>query len=90
MPENPMPDSFIVTVVSEMGNFEADIEIPSRLTFGEMKGKLLEILKTLNEDKFRGWRGCSLRYKGRFIAEDKTLAAVGAFDGSKLIIEPGP
>jgi hypothetical protein len=92
MPDNPMPDRFIVTVVS--GDFEADLEIPSRLTFGEMKEKLLEILKMLGGKEFRDWRECSLRCKGRILADGETLASAGAFDGAQLSATraggPGP
>jgi hypothetical protein len=87
MPENPMPDKFIVTVVS--GDFEVDLEIPSRTEFGEIKDKLLEILKVLNEKKFRDWQTCSLTYMGRVLADSETLASAGAFDGARLAaIEP--
>ncbi|MDR1376340.1 MAG: EsaB/YukD family protein [Synergistaceae bacterium] len=86
MPENSMPDSFIVTVVS--GNFEVDLEIPSRLAFAEMKDKLLEILKTLDEKEFQDWRACSLRHRGHLLADGETLASVGAFDGARLILGP--
>jgi hypothetical protein len=80
-----MPDRFIVTVAS--GDFEADLEIPSRLAFAEMKEKLLEILKILGGKEFRDWRACSLRYRGRLLADEETLASAGAFDGARLITE---
>jgi hypothetical protein len=87
MPENPMPDKFIVTVVS--GDFEADLEIPSRTASGEIKDKLLEILKMLDEKKFRDWQTCSLRCMGRILADSETLASAGAFDGARLTAEEG-
>ncbi|MDR3354491.1 MAG: EsaB/YukD family protein [Synergistaceae bacterium] len=85
MPENPMPDSFIVTVAS--GRFEADLEIPSRLTFSDMKEKLLEILKMLGGKEFQDWHACSLLYRGRMLTDSETLASVGAFDGARLMAE---
>jgi FKBP-type peptidyl-prolyl cis-trans isomerase 2 len=85
MPENPIPDKFIVTVVS--GDFEADLEIPSQAAFGEIKSKLLEILEMLDEKKFRAGRECSLRYRGRTLADSETPASVGAFDGARLTVE---
>ena len=83
MPENPIPDKFIVTVVS--GEFEADLEIPSQVVFGKIKDKLLEVLKMLDEKKFRPGQVCSLRYRGRVLLDSETPASVGAFDGSRLI-----
>jgi hypothetical protein len=80
-----MPDSFIVTVVS--GDFEADLEIPSRMTFSGMKEKLLEILKILGGKEFQDWRACSLLHRGRMLTGGETLASAGAFDGSRLMAE---
>jgi hypothetical protein len=85
MPENSMPDSFIVTVAS--GKVEADLEIPSRLAFADIEDKLLEILKILDGQEFREWGAFSLRHRGRILAADETLAEVGAFDGARLVAE---
>ncbi|MDR1132514.1 MAG: EsaB/YukD family protein, partial [Synergistaceae bacterium] len=67
--------------------FEADLEIPSRLAFADMKDKLLEILKILDGHEFREWSACSLRHRGRILADGETLADVGAFDGARLAAE---
>jgi hypothetical protein len=85
MPENSMPDSFIVTVAS--GRFEADLEIPSRLAFADIKDKLLEILKILDEHEFRDWSAFSLRHRGRILADGESLADIGAFDGARVAVE---
>ena len=66
-------------------NFEVDLEIPSQLPFAEMKGKLLEILKILDE-RFYSWQDCALQYEDRFLAGSETVADVGAFDGSRLVV----
>ena len=66
-------------------NFEVDLEIPSQLPFAEMKGKLLEILKILDR-RFRGWHGCALQFGSHVLAESETMADVGAFDGSRLVV----
>ena len=81
-----IPDVFIVTVASEVGDFEADLEIPSGLPLAEMEEKLVGILKILDEEKFKDWRGCRLRYRGRVLQEAETLADAGAFDGSRLVV----
>jgi hypothetical protein len=85
MPENPIPDKFIVTVVAE--DFEADLEIPSQVAFEKIKDKLLKILKMLDGKKFQDWQTCSLCYRGRILADNETLAGVGAFDGTCLTVE---
>lgn len=82
-----MPEAFIVTVADSSGRFAADLEIPSRLPFGDFKSKLLEILKILDNYYFYSWRDYRLRFNGKPLAADDTLAIVGAFSGSRLIVE---
>jgi len=72
-----MPEKFIVTVAS--GSFAVDLEIPSGQTVGEYKQKLAEILQSLGGGMFSD---ITLTFNGRVIPEGKSLADVGAFDGS--------
>ena len=80
-----IPENFIVTIANPSGSFETDLEIPSGLPFDEMKGKLLEILKILDEREFHGWQDYALQYKNRVLTGDETFADAGAFDGSRLL-----
>jgi uncharacterized ubiquitin-like protein YukD len=80
-----MPEYFIVTVMTA-GGFEADLEIPALIPFGEFKAKLLEILKILEHREFNGWSDYNIQYKNRALAADETLASIGAFDGSRLVV----
>ncbi len=84
-----MPDNCIVTIRTEDGAFEVDLDIPSRIPFGEFKGDLLGILKTLSEDAFGGWNDCALQCKAHVFGEKDTLMDMGAFDGSILVISRG-
>ncbi|GHS95056.1 hypothetical protein AGMMS50276_09320 [Synergistales bacterium] len=85
-------DSFIVTLSvashSDVSIFEVDLEIPSHLPFSELKNKMLEILRILDNDKFSGCRDYRLEFKERAIANDETMARIGAFDGSVLRLYP--
>ena len=90
-------DSFIVTVscasnlnadAFEADAFEVDLEIPSRLTFAEFKGKLLEALPALDGNKLGGCRDYRLEFRESAIESDETLAHIGAFDGSILRLYP--
>jgi hypothetical protein len=63
-----------------------DLEIPSELPFAEFKEQLLGILKFLGESEVRSGRDDRLLYKNRALAENETLARVGAFDGSRLVV----
>jgi len=82
-----MPDAFIVTIADLNGQFETDLEIPSRLPFASFKAKLLEILRIMDDDVFGGWKNYRLRFGNRVFGDADTLAATGAFDGSRLIVE---
>lgn len=82
-----MPDAFIVTITDTAGHFEIDIEIPARLPVHAFKAKLLEILVTADMHLFGGWQAYDLRFDGRMLGENDTLARVGAFDGSRLAVE---
>jgi hypothetical protein len=77
-------ETFIVTVANASGKFEVDLEIPSELPFADFREKLFDILKIMGESELRSGRDYCLFYKNRAIAEDETLAGVGAFDGSRL------
>ena len=81
-----MPEGFIVTITKTPGNFETDLEIPSQLTFAEMKGKLLEILKILDRREFHGWQDYALLHKNNVMSGIETLADIGAFDCSRFIV----
>ncbi|MDR1965814.1 MAG: EsaB/YukD family protein [Synergistaceae bacterium] len=84
-----MPEYFIVTVMTASGSFEADLEIPALIPFGEFKAKLLEILKILARSEFGGWSDCIVQYKNRALATGETLAGAGAFDGSRIVVING-
>lgn len=85
MDDKEIPDAFIVTVATEQGGFESDMALPSSLTVGELRGKILDVLKALDEEKFRAWRGCRLCLGHRQLQDGETLISAGAFGGSRLI-----
>ncbi len=80
------PELFLVTLRLEDGSFEVDMELPSQLPIGELRRRLLDILKTLHEDELAGWQICRLEYNNRILNDDDTLLKVGAFDGSRLYL----
>ena len=82
-----MPDAFIVTITDVSKKFEVDLEIPAHLPLSEYKGKLLEILKMMDSTVFRDWRDYRVIFNKRTMSGHDTLAALGAFDGSRLTVE---
>jgi hypothetical protein len=81
-----MPDTSIVTIASASGGFEVDLEIPANLSFADFKKQLLGILKILDVHGYQGEEDYCLLYKNKVLAENETLASVGAFDGSRLVV----
>lgn len=81
-----MPDRCIVTVRTQNGAFEIDLDMPSGVPFGELRGDLLGILKSLCEAEFAHWADCNLQHRSRVFGEKDTLMGVGAFDGSILTV----
>ena len=82
-----IPDTFIVTLVNTTGDFDMDVELPAELSVGEMCDKLINVLKSIDGEKFSGWKCCRLRYKNRFLSDTETLSMAGAFDGSRIVVE---
>ena len=78
------PDVFIVTVQCAAQNFETDMALPAGLPVREMRGKVLNVLKALDEEKFQGWQICRLQSGYRFLSDEETLARAGIFDGGRL------
>jgi hypothetical protein len=81
-----MPENFIVTITNAQGTFETDLQIPARLRVSDFSGKLLEILKILDEREFRRWRRLKISVGGRTLRESETFASVGVFDGSRITV----
>ncbi|MDR2180686.1 MAG: EsaB/YukD family protein [Synergistaceae bacterium] len=81
-----MPDTSIVTIVGASASFEVDLEIPANLPFADFKEQLLGILKILDVHGYLDDEDYCLLYKNNVLAENETLASVGAFDGSRLVV----
>jgi len=81
-----MFDSVIVTVTTQDGKFSMDLDIPSQEPIGELKTKLLEILRMLDEQIFGGWYDIHLAdpNTNRRLVPEETLEEAGIWDGSIL------
>ena len=83
--EDIIPESFIVTVASISENFEIDMELPSNLAIKNLRVKLLDLLKSIDGERFLSWQRCRLRHKNNFLSDTDTLNSAGVFDGSRLV-----
>lgn len=80
------PEYFIVTLRSSDAALSIDLELPSEWQMGEMKKKILDALKSLNQENIQDWADVLLVYKDHVLGDHETLSSVGAFDGSTLYI----
>ncbi len=80
------PELFLVTLIFGDGLFNVDMELPSQIPVGELSKRVLEILKSLYEGEFSGWKSCSFEFNNKILSNDDTLLKAGAFDGSKIFM----
>ena len=80
------PELFLVTVIFGDGVFNVDMELPSQLPVRDLSRRVLEILKSLYEGEFSGWKSCGFEFNNKILGDDDTLLKVGAFDGSKIFM----
>ena len=78
------PETFIVTVRCAGEGIEVDMELPSGMPFGERRGKVLNVLKSLYPERFEAWAECRLTQGARLLGDKETLAGSGIFDGNYL------
>ena len=86
-----MFDSVIVTVRAKDAPFSVDLDIPAQEPLGELKTKLLEILRMLNERIFAGWPDINLvdARGDRLLMPEQTLEEAGIWDGAVLYVIKG-
>jgi len=83
-----MFDSVLVTVRTKDGRFSVDLDIPSTEPVGELKIKLLEILKLLNQQVFNGWQDIRIMNgsNNKLLLLAETLEEAEIWDGSILYV----
>ena len=80
------PEMFILTLIFGTENYETDMELPAELPVGELRRKLLEVLKNLYEGEFAGWKSCVLEHDYHILDDKDTLMSAGVYDGSRLYV----
>ena len=81
-----MSESVIVTVRCADYGIEIDLELPTGLIIKDLRGKILDILKTLYPEEFETWPDCRILCSYRVLKDDESLADLGAGDGQYLEI----
>lgn len=76
----------IVTVRTEEGDWEADMELPAKMKLKNVALKVLETIKALDADRFESFHRLQFRYGNRILHEETTLADHQIWDGSILVI----
>ncbi len=81
-----MTDHVIVTVRSKENNFDIDMELPLKISIADLGPQLLENLKAIAPNQFRGKEGIQLRYRNMSLKSTETLETACVFDGSIIEI----
>ena len=79
-------ETAIITLRTQDGQFEQDMELPMNLAVGELTARILETLRVLDWQRFSSLTDPILISGGRALEKAKTLDALGIWDGSIIII----
>ena len=84
-----VPEKFLVTVRCGGEGIEVDMELPSGLPVGELKTKVLNVLKSLYPGQFESWGECHLARGAQLLRDEEPLIQAGLIDGGYLdVIKP--
>lgn len=67
--------------------FRCDAELPTHMQLKDLKKGLLTLLREKEQRRFSSVREISVSYRGSPIPDTKTLADIGAWDGSILALD---
>lgn len=81
-----MIDHVIVTIRSKENNFDIDMELPSKISIADLAPQLLENLKAIAPNQFRGKESIQMRYRNVALKSTETLEIGCVFDGSIIEI----
>ncbi len=80
-----MIDHVLVTVASEKQRH--DMELPVKMPVGELKEKLLEILKEAEPKAFQGKSQIDLIFEEYLLSDEKTLEESYVWDGCIISVK---
>ena len=80
------PENVIVTIRSRSLNLEEDVRLPADSVFENWLPELIWILNQYRKTNFDP-RTLTVSYNGRKLQANDTLASLGAWDGSVLLLE---
>lgn len=82
-----IPEKVIVDLVLFDMDFQRDAEIPTQMLIGDVRKGLLVLLREREPKKFSKVTDIALSFRGNKLADETTLAEVGAWDGSTIELE---
>lgn len=77
-------DYAIVTIKFEQLDWQCDMELPVKMKFKYLMGKILETLKMHDEERFQSVSQIVLSYKGNRISADLAMIDYQIWDGAVL------
>ncbi len=79
-------ETAIITLKTQDGQFEQDMELPVNLSIDLLTDKLMEVLLTIDWQRFSSIKDPVLVSGGRVLDRHQTLEMLGIWDGSIIII----
>lgn len=77
----------IVTVRTQDGAWEADMELPVKMKLRIVAVKVLDTIKALDAERFEAMHKLYFKHENRILHEEATLADYQIWDGSILVFE---
>lgn len=82
-----LPEKVLVELHMEELYFQRDAELPAQMPLLDLKRGLLTLLQEKEPKRFSNIGAIAILYNGAVIPDTKTLADIGAWDGSILTLE---
>ena len=81
------PDTVIITISYIIKKISVDVELPAVLPVKVLRGKILDVMKSVYGGIFSQWSSCILISGNRVLHDDETLSDVGIYDGGYIYVD---
>ena len=81
-----MVNSAIITVKEFSGYEIGDFELPIKMPVEDLSKKLVDVLKAIDSERYKGISDIKIRYNNRILQNNQTLYSQGIWDGSIITI----
>lgn len=82
------PEKVIVALLDRENGFQSDAELPCHMLVSDLSVGLLRLLQAKEPGRYAGCTRIDLWIGDRKLSGNQTLASVGAWDGTLLVLRP--